>query len=108
MLGNRGMHKRKGKVQFITFNSRQSPDFNLELQNRITLALELLKPFTFQPWAGFGRFWWMNSNFWYFREALKFYIIFLSILTSSNEKTQNYKVVDLIESYNFGIKNIFI
>ena len=33
---------------------------------------------------------------------------FLSILTSSNEKTQNYKVVDLIESYNFGIKIIFI
>jgi hypothetical protein len=33
---------------------------------------------------------------------------FLSILTSSNEKTQNYKVVDLIESYNFGIKSIFI
>ena len=40
--------------------------------------------------------------------VLKFYIIFLSILTSSNEKTQNYKVVDLIESYNFSIKNIFI
>ena len=98
----------KGKVQFTTFNSRQSPDFNLELQNRITLALELLKPFTFQPWAGFGRFWRINSNFWYFRESSKFYIIFLSILTSSNKKTQNYKVVDLIESYNFGIKSIFI
>ena len=27
---------------------------------------------------------------------------------TSNEKTQNYKVVDLVESYNFHIKNIFI
>jgi hypothetical protein len=26
----------------------------------------------------------------------------------SNKKTQNYKVVDLIESYNFSIKSIFI
>jgi hypothetical protein len=40
--------------------------------------------------------------------VLKFIINFFSILTSSNEKTQNYKVVDLIEGYNFYIKFIFI
>ena len=40
--------------------------------------------------------------------VLKFYIIFSSILPSSNEKTQNYKVVDLIEVYNLNIKIIFI
>jgi len=41
--------------------------------------------------------------------VLKFYIICLSILTSSNEKkTQNLKVVDLVEVYNFHIKIIFI
>ena len=39
---------------------------------------------------------------------LKFYIIFLSILLSSDEKTQNDKVVDLIEVYNLHIKIIFI
>ena len=33
---------------------------------------------------------------------------FLSTLTSSNEKIKNYKVVDLIEGYNFHIKIIFI
>ena len=33
---------------------------------------------------------------------------FLSILTSSNEKIQQYKVVDLIEGYNFHINFIFI
>ena len=33
---------------------------------------------------------------------------FLSTLTSSNEKIQNNKVVDLIEGYNFHIKIIFI
>jgi hypothetical protein len=27
---------------------------------------------------------------------------------SSNEKTQNYKVIDLIESYNFDINFIFV
>jgi len=32
----------------------------------------------------------------------------LSILVILNEKTKNYKVVDLIESYNFYIKFIFI
>ena len=40
--------------------------------------------------------------------VLKFYIIFSSILLSSNKKTQNYKVVDLIEVYNLHIKIIFI
>jgi hypothetical protein len=39
---------------------------------------------------------------------LKLYIIFLSILTTSNVKTQNYKVVDLIDNYNFDIRYIFI
>jgi len=38
---------------------------------------------------------------------LKLYII-LSALMISNEKNENYKVVDLIESYNFYIKIIFI
>ena len=33
---------------------------------------------------------------------------FLGNLTLSNEKTQNYKVVDLVEGYNFHIKIIFI
>ena len=32
----------------------------------------------------------------------------LSILVILNEKTKNYKVVDLIEGYNFYIKFIFI
>ena len=40
--------------------------------------------------------------------VLKFYIIFSSILTSSDEKTQNYKVVEFIEVYNVHIKIIFI
>jgi len=40
--------------------------------------------------------------------VLKFYIIFSSILLRSNEKTQNYKVVDSIEAYNLYIKIIFI
>ena len=44
----------KGKVQFTPSNFHQSPDFNLKLQNQITLALQLLKPFNFQP---SGRFW---------------------------------------------------
>jgi hypothetical protein len=35
---------------------------------------------------------------------LKFYIILSSILTTSNVKIQNYKVVDLIECYNFDVK----
>jgi hypothetical protein len=39
---------------------------------------------------------------------LKLYIIFLSVLTIWNVKIQNYKVVDLIDSYNFDIKSIFI
>jgi hypothetical protein len=39
---------------------------------------------------------------------LKLYIIFLSVLTTSNVKTQNYKIVDLIDSYNFDVKSIFI
>jgi uncharacterized membrane protein len=56
--------------------------------------------------------------------VLKFYIIISSILLSSNEKTQNYKVVDLIEEktqnykvvdliedvkiYNFIVLSFFI
>jgi hypothetical protein len=39
---------------------------------------------------------------------LKLYIIFLSILMISNAKTQNYKFVDLIESYNFHIENLHL
>ena len=40
--------------------------------------------------------------------APKVLYFFLSILTSSNKKTQKYEVVDLIESYNFYINFIFI
>jgi hypothetical protein len=39
---------------------------------------------------------------------LKLYIIFSSILTTSNVKPQNYKVLELIGSYNFDMKSIFI
>jgi hypothetical protein len=39
---------------------------------------------------------------------MKLYIIFSSILTTSNIKTQNFNVVYLIENYNFDIKSIFI
>ena len=39
---------------------------------------------------------------------VKLYIIFSSILTTSNIKTQKYKVVDLIEGNNFDMKSIFI
>jgi hypothetical protein len=35
-------------------------------------------------------------------------ILFFSILTTLNVKIQNYKVVHLIESYNFDVKSIFI
>ena len=97
-----------GKVQFTPSNFQQSPDFNLEFQNQITLTLELLKPFTFQPWAVSGGFGGWTVPFDIFWRRRNFILFFLSILTSSNEKTQNYKVVDLIESYNFGIKSIFI
>ena len=88
-------------------------------------TLQLAAKFGFQPWTSkpdnFGpptlekvqlstlpavlR---MNSNFWYFRECRNFILFFPSILTPSNEKTQNYKVVDLIEVYNLHIKFIFI
>jgi len=40
--------------------------------------------------------------------ASKILYYFLSILTSLNKKIENYKVVDLIESYNFYINFIFI
>ena len=36
--------------------------------------------------------------------AAEIYIIFLCILTTPNVKPQNYKDVDLIESYNFDVK----
>jgi hypothetical protein len=39
---------------------------------------------------------------------LKFYIILWCILTISNAKNQNYKVVDSIEGYNFHVESIFI
>jgi hypothetical protein len=42
----------------------------------------------------------------YYAPEILYY--FLSTIMSSNEKTQNYKVVDLIESYNFHINFIFI
>jgi hypothetical protein len=44
--------------KFRTFNYIKSLDFNLQLQNRITLALQLLKNFTFQPWRFSRRFAW--------------------------------------------------
>jgi len=39
-----------GKVHSRTTNYRRSMDFNLQLQNRITLALQLSKKFTLGPW----------------------------------------------------------
>jgi hypothetical protein len=38
---------------------------------------------------------------------LKYYINF-SLHTISNVKTQNYKIIVLIEGYNFHVKSIFI
>jgi len=38
---------------------------------------------------------------------LNFYIIFFSILCFLHEKPQNYKVIGVIEIYNFYIKVIF-
>ena len=58
---------------------------------------------TGQIWSSAG----FKNGFLFSGDAEILYY-FLSILTSLNEKTQNYKVVDLIESYNFGIKSIFI
>ena len=43
---------------------------------------------------------------YYYATEILYY--FLNILTTPNVKSQNYKVVDLIESYNFDIKSIFI
>jgi hypothetical protein len=47
---------------------------------------------------------------WYtINTLLRYYTIFSSILSSSNVKTQNFKVLHLIESYNdFDIKSLFI
>ena len=90
-------HKNKGKVHFPTLNSRWSSIFNLQLWNQSRNTLQLLKPDKFGPRL-------VSKAVFYFRETPKFYIIFLNILTSSNEKTQNYKVVDLIENYNFHAK----
>jgi hypothetical protein len=42
----------------------------------------------------------------YYAAEILYY--FWCILTISNEKTQNYKVVDSIESYNFHVESIFI
>jgi hypothetical protein len=39
---------------------------------------------------------------------LKFYIIFSWIKKYLNVKTENYKVVDVIERCNFGVKSILI
>ena len=42
----------------------------------------------------------------YYATEILYY--FLSILTISNMKTQNYKVIVVTEGYNFNIKCIFI
>jgi hypothetical protein len=42
----------------------------------------------------------------YYATEILYY--FFSVLTTPNMKTQNYKVVDSIESYNFDEKSIFI
>jgi hypothetical protein len=41
-------------------------------------------------------------------DAAEILYYFFVHLTISNVKTQNYKVVDLIESYKFHVKSIFI
>jgi hypothetical protein len=42
----------------------------------------------------------------YYAAEILYY--FWCILTISNAKTQNYKVVDSIEGYNFHLESIFI
>ena len=71
----------RAEVRFSTFN------YETGLKN----TLQLSKPDKFGHRL-------VSKAIFYFRNAPKFYIIFLSISTSSNEKTQNYKVVDLVES----------
>jgi hypothetical protein len=41
-------------------------------------------------------------------EAAEILYYFWCILTISNAKTQNYKVLDSIEGYNFHLESIFI
>jgi hypothetical protein len=46
---------------------------------------------------------------WYMINILlKLYITFFATLMTSNDKIQNYKFVNLIESYNFCIQSIYI
>ena len=63
----------KGKIQFTPSNFHQSPDFNLELQNQITLALQLLKPFNVQP---SGRFCGWTVTFDIFGRVWNFILFF--------------------------------
>jgi len=44
---------KKRKVQFTPTNYNKTPFFNLQLQNRITEILRLLKPDKFNPLSGF-------------------------------------------------------
>jgi hypothetical protein len=40
--------------------------------------------------------------------CIKYYETYLDIQMISNQKSLNYKVVDLVKYYNFGIKSVFI
>jgi len=40
--------------------------------------------------------------------SIKICVVYLDIKMISNQKSLNYKVVDLIEYYNFDIKLVFI
>ena len=62
-------HSKKGKVHFLTLNSRRSSIFNLQLRNRLRNTLQLSKPDKFGPRL-------VSKAVFYFREAPKFYIIF--------------------------------
>jgi len=76
-----------GKVHFPTSNLYWSSIFNLQLWNRVTNTLQLSKPDKFGPRL-------VSKAVFYFRKVPKFYIIFLSLLTSSNEKNsklQSYR-----------------
>ena len=44
-------HEELGEIQIATSNYRTSPIFNLQLQNRITQAIQLLIPGKFGPWV---------------------------------------------------------
>ena len=78
----------RGKVHFTPSNFRQSSDFNLELQNRITLALQLLKKFNFQPSVRF-RLWTVTFDIFGGAEILYYFFKHLNVLKWKNSKLQS-------------------